>query len=432
MHKIIDIFQNKIIPPMTKVGELKYLVVLRDGMIPTIIFTVFGSIFLILSNFPIPAWQAFVKPYQPILNSATNSTIGLIGLVVAIGISYQSARANKIEPLTGTVIGVIAYMIANLTDKLTLNVSDLGSSSIFSAILVCILASELVHFAIKRNWTIKLPDTVPPAVGNTFSALIPGMFTLMIVWIIRVLLRININQIIQNVLSPIIGGLDTIWGVELVIFLTMALWFVGAHGTMIIGNVASPIFFVFLTENMAEVAKGQAPTHIAADGFLNFGMTIGGTGAILGLVLCMFTAKSQRYKAVRNVGFVPSLFNISEPIMFGFPVVLNTVLLIPMVLIPMILQLITWYFMEFGVISHIVAAVPWVTPIGIMGFLMTGGDWRAGLWQLIEAALATIAYYPFFRALDSKAVKEENENAKKIAAAKKAEVKDPDTTTEAL
>lgn len=114
MHKIIDIFQNKIIPPMTKVGELKYLVVLRDGMIPTIIFTVFGSIFLILSNFPIPAWQAFVKPYQLILNSATNSTIGLIGLVVAIGISYQSARANKIEPLTGTVIGVIAYMIANL------------------------------------------------------------------------------------------------------------------------------------------------------------------------------------------------------------------------------------------------------------------------------------------------------------------------------
>ncbi|WP_263849630.1 PTS transporter subunit EIIC [Lacticaseibacillus camelliae] len=141
-----------------------------------------------------------------------------------------------------------------------------------------------------------------------------------------------------------------------------------------------------MTENMKQVANGQAPTHIAADGFLNFGMTIGGTGAILGLVLCMFTAKSEQYKAVRNVGFVPSLFNISEPIMFGFPVVLNTFLSVPMLLIPMILEAITWYLMKFGIIGHIVAQVPWCTPVPFLGFLMTGGDWRAGLWQLIEVA----------------------------------------------
>jgi len=413
MHKLVEFFRDKMIPAMTKFGELKYLTVLRDGMIPTIIFTVFGSIFLIIANFPVPAWQTFVKPYLPVLNSAVNSSTGLIGLVVAIGISYAAAKANKLEPLTGTVIGVVAYLISILNDKFVLVAGDLGASTIFSAILVSIFASEMVAFVIRHHWVIKLPNSVPPAVANTFSALIPGCLTLFTVWFVRVICRININDIITGLLSPVIGGLDTIWGVELVIFLTMALWFVGAHGTMIVGNVASPIFFVFLTENMKQVANGQAPTHIAADGFLNFGMTIGGTGAILGLVLCMFTAKSEQYKAVRNVGFIPSLFNISEPIMFGFPVILNSFLLLPMVLIPMILQLITWYLMKFDIIGHIVAQVPWPTPVPFLGFLMTGGDWRAGLWQLIEVVLATLGYYPFFRALDRKAVKEETALAAK-------------------
>lgn len=407
------------IPAMTKVGELKYLTVLRDGMIPTIIFTVFGSIFLIIANFPVPAWQAIVKPYLPILNSAVNSSTGLIGLVVAIGISYAAAKANKIEPLTGTVIGTVAYCISILNDKFVLVAGDMGSTTIFSAILVTIFTSEMVAFIVRHHWVITLPDSVPPAVANTFSALIPGCLTLFVVWFVRVICRVDINGIITSLLSPLIGGLDTLAGVEVVIFLTMALWFVGAHGTMIVGNVASPIFFVFLTENMKQVANGQAPTHIAADGFLNFGMTIGGTGAILGLVLCMFTAKSEQYKAVRNVGFVPSLFNISEPIMFGFPVVLNTFLLLPMLLIPMILEAITWYLMKFGIIGHIVAQVPWCTPVPFLGFLMTGGDWRAGLWQLIEVALATVGYYPFFRALDRQALKKEA-----AIAAKKAGYKD--------
>lgn len=209
------------------------------------------------------------------------------------------------------------------------------------------------------------------------------------------------------IFSPLVVGLSSIWGVELAIFLVCLLWTVGIHGTNIVGSIYTPVFLTFLTQNINAVAKGKAPINITADGFLNFGMTIGSTGAILGLVLCMFTAKSKRYQAMRNLSIMPAIFNISEPVMFGVPVILNPTLMIPFILVPMILQFITYFLMKLHIIGMIVAQVPWTTPTIISGFLMTGGDWRAAVWQAIELIFAILAYYPFFKSLDRQALKQE-------------------------
>ena len=166
---------------------------------------------------------------------------------------------------------------------------------------------------------------------------------------------------------------------------------------------------------MHKAMNGASATHITADGFLNFGMNMGGTGAILGLVICMMFAKSKRYKQLAHLGFVPCIFQISEPIMFGLPVVLNPMLSIPFILVPMILQGISYFLIKFGVIHMVIASVPWTTPIFLNGFLITGGDWKAVVWQAICLAFAVVCYWPFFRALDKQALKaeggsEENSN----------------------
>jgi len=423
MKNIAAGFQNKFLPALAKFGNLKYMVILRDGMIITIPFTIFGSVFMIIANLPFTWWTNFIKPISGYMNAAVTVTFGILALIVAMGISYQSAKANKLDTMSGTVIPTVAFLLAMLNNKLTIDPADLGSGGIFTAIVVCIATSEIIRFCMARNWTIELPDSVPPAVAKSFSSLIPGSIALFIVWVIRVVLNININQVITAIFSPLVVGLDSIWGIELAIFLVLALWVVGVHGTNVIGSIYTPVFLTFLTANINAVAKGQAPVHIAADGFLNFGMTIGGTGAILGLALCMITAKSKRYKAMRNLGLMPSLFNISEPMMFGLPVVLNPTLMIPFIVTPMVLEFITYYLMKFGVIGMIVAQVPWTTPTIISGFLMTGGDWRASVWQLIELVIAIAAYYPFFRVLDRQEVKIEQAEAEKEAATDGAEVK---------
>ena len=409
MHNIMTIVQQKLMPKLAKIGNLKYMVVLRDGMIITIPFTIFGSIFMIIAQLPIPGWANIIKPFAPALNACVTVTFGILALIVAMGISYQAAKANKMDPMSTTAVGTIAFLMAMLNKNLAIDPAQLGSGDIFTAIVICILVVEVMNFCIKHHWVITLPDSVPPAVANSFSSLIPGATALLVVWLIRVVCNIDINSVITTIFSPLVVGLSSIWGVELAIFLVCLLWSVGIHGTNIVGSIYTPVFLTFLTQNINAVAKGQAPTNITSEGFLNFGMTIGGTGAILGLVLCMFTAKSKRYKAMRNLSLMPAIFNISEPIMFGVPVVLNPTLMIPFILTPMILQFITYFLMKFHIIGMIVAQVPWTTPTIISGFLMTGGDWKAAVWQAIELVLAVLAYYPFFKSLDKQAVKEEQE-----------------------
>lgn len=406
-------FQNVFSPALSKFSNMKYMLALRDGMIITVPFTIFGSIFEILANLPINGYSEWIKPYLAQLNSAVAITFGIISVIVAIGMSHEMAKLNKIDTLTGTAIGVAAFLLSMLDNKFTLDPSTLGSDGMFTAIVVSIVSSEIVAWFIHRHIVITLPDSVPPAVAGSFVALVPACASLGFFWIIRVFFNIKINAIITALFSPLVVGLNSFWGFELVLFITLILWTVGIHGNNVVGAVANPIYGYFIMSNIDRASKGLAPTHITADGFLDFGMNIGGTGAILALVICcLLFAKSKQYKQLARLGAVPSIFQISEPIMFGLPVVLNPVLCIPFVVIPMVLQGITYFMMKAGMLGMVIAQVPWTTPIFINGYLITGGDWRAPVWQLVELIIAILVYLPFFKIIDHQAYKLENSEQK--------------------
>lgn len=167
VKKISGFFQNTILPGLAKFGNLKYMIVLRDGMIITIPFTIFGSIFMIINNLPFPGWANVVKPISAYLNAPVTVTFGILALIVALGISYQAAKVNKIDTMTGTVIGGVAFLIAMLNDKLAIDPAQLGASGIFTEIVVCILTIGIIRFCVKRNWVITLPESVPPAVAKS-------------------------------------------------------------------------------------------------------------------------------------------------------------------------------------------------------------------------------------------------------------------------
>lgn len=412
MEHIQDWFNEKFIPATMKLSEMKYLKALRDGMIVAVPITFIGSIFLILTNLPIPGWSDIIAPFSAQLNVMSGVTIGITGLVMAIDLGYQVSKLNEIDPLSGTAIVVICYIIAMLNGKYEIDPGQWGSGGIFTAIIISIVAAEIMRFFYKHKITIKLPSSVPPAVFNSFAALIPASVAILVIWFVRVGLNIDMNAIINSMFAPLVVGLNSIWGVLIMSFLTCLLWMFGIHGNNAIGWVATPVWTAALTANMEAFAAGKDIPNIVCDGFGNFGMNIGGTGAIMGLSICMmFFAKSKRYKTLGKIAFPPSIFQISEPIMFGFPVVLNPIIAIPFIIAPLILQGLSYFLMSAGLIGHVVASVPWTCPPIINGFLLTGGDWRAALWSGIQVVLAVLIYFPFFKVCDRQAVKEEQEDA---------------------
>jgi len=124
-------------------------------------------------------------------------------------------------------------------------------------------------------------------------------------------------------------------------------------------------------------------------------VNVGGTGATLGLALVMLNSKEPGYRKISRLSLPTQIFQINEPIFFGFPIVLNPLLMIPYVLCALALTVGTYLLMDWGWINRPYVNVPWTTPPVLGHFLITGGDWRAAVWGAVSIPLAMVVYYPF-------------------------------------
>ena len=120
----------------------------------------------------------------------------------------------------------------------------------------------------------------------------------------------------------------------------------------------------------------------------------------------IFFARSSQYKTLGKLSFIPAIFNINEPLIFGLPVVLNPILIIPFVITPLVMCLITYFAMSTGIVPITNGLqLPWTTPPIISGFLLSG--WQGAVLQVLLIATSFGIYFPFLRVEDKKIKKEE-------------------------
>ena len=121
-------------------------------------------------------------------------------------------------------------------------------------------------------------------------------------------------------------------------------------------------------------------------------------------------AKSKQGKIFGKSVIGSSLFNINEPVIFGMPIVMNGLFIIPFILTPLVLVVVTYFAMQWGLVAKPVGImVHWATPPIIGGFLATGGKISGPILQIVNFGIAMVIYYPFFRAWDKKCIQEENQ-----------------------
>lgn len=100
----------------------------------------------------------------------------------------------------------------------------------------------------------------------------------------------------------------------------------------------------------------------------------GGSGMTLGLLLAIFIAsKRAEYRDLAKMSFIPGIFNINEPIMFGLPIVLNPIMMVPFIMVPIVNCAIGYFFVSMEIIPPVAYAVPRTTPGPLIAFLGTGG-----------------------------------------------------------
>ena len=242
-----------------------------------------------------------------------------------------------------------------------------------SAMLVGLLSVELSAIIQKKGFVFKMPEGVPDAIAESFNSLVPFVANVLVFFGLRVLsyaiFGVSIPELIFSVVSPALSSLDNGLFMSLIFGVAQLFWFFGIHDTATVWPILNPLALQNIQLNSAAYAQGAEMTGIMTDQFWASYIAIGGSGSTLALVLMMIRSKVQHIKNIGKLGFIPSLFNINEPIIFGLPIFLNPILFIPFIICPMLNTIIAYFAVNVGLINHTFLSIPWTTPSVFSGIL---------------------------------------------------------------
>lgn len=433
MFDKIQSFLESIVGPIAnKMNDSKTIKALTNGMMSILPVTLGVAFIAIVGQLPIPAWQEFLTQIgiAPLVTELANVTSGLYALYIVVAIAYETAKIEETNPITAIVLSLAFFLILcpelSATEdgwtSYAIATSTLGSDGIFVAMLTGLLVTRFFAFMMRWNkLTIKLPDTVPPMVTESLSPTFVAMVIFLIAFVLKAIFAFtpygDILTFVNSIITAPISALGSSpFSVVLIFTFANLLWFFGIHPAAIINifyAITAPIFLA----NVEAFLQGQPMPYLEFM-FMTGIISIGGTGNTLGLAFDMLLAKSERYKVMRPLTFVPSLFNINEPFIFGLPIMLNPIYFIPLITSVIVPGIIVHIFYSIGFLNYMnpVIELPWVMPPVISNFIY-GGMSYAIVMVICIIALALL-YYPFFKMADNKHLAEEQEAAKKLQSEK--------------
>ena len=380
---------------------MKYLSAVRAGMVAIVPLTIVGGLFTILAYLPIPGWEARVAPWLPLLQVPVTATFGVLALVACFAIAYDLGRVFDQEPLASATLATVSFLLIQVDPAGgALRTDGLGSTGLFTAILVALIAVRVQKFFADRDLVVRMPASVPPAVYESFRSLTPLGFLIAAFWLVRFAAGVDINVAVQAAFSPVVFALNTLPGILVYAFIVTMLWSVGINGDNAVDVVVAPIFLQYLSENVAAMGRGEPLPYVTAYGFFTAFVNVGGTGATIALALILWNSKEAGFRKVSRVSLPMQVFQINEPIFFGLPIVLNPIFMMPYVLNALILTAATYLLMAWDLINRPFVNVPWTTPPILGHYLVTGGDWRAAVWGAASIAIAMAVYFPFAKAAE--------------------------------
>jgi PTS system cellobiose-specific IIC component len=408
-------FERYFVPPLGALASNVYLQAVRDAFIIfTLPLVLAGSLFLIVANPPIPALATLLAPYQNAILVPYELSFGLMALFLAFGVAYSLAQYQRTEPVQPGILAMVLFLIATVPVSGMMNLTlgellpYLGGEGLLVGILVGILSTEVMRFFRGSRFSIRLPKTVPSNVKRAFEALVPAFLLITAVWLLEWFIsshtyidpsthkvaQYTIPILLMRVFEPLVLVQDSYPAALLEIILMMLLWSVGIHGMNVVTAIALPFWLSTIATN----AANPHATGIVTEPFFHIFTHLGGSGATWPLVIYMLRSRSSQLRTVGKVALGPAIFNINEPVTFGVPMALNPLMMIPFIFVPVVIVTVNYLAFSSGLVHVPVVMQPFTVPVGISGFIASGGDIKGSLLQLVNLAISALLYYPFFKA----------------------------------
>lgn len=443
MNSLIEWLNKHIVPIAAKIGSVKWLVALRDAFISIMPATMAGAVATVLNALvrDIPnqfGWTGFVEAMQPLIGvnaQVWTGSLAVLGLIFAFTFGYQLSVQYRVEPITGGIVTLGTFLMTlpqgykvQLTEALSKKSMDIitasgaavdqtsisgwgffnfnsffGAAGFFTVMIMGGLAAAVYIWLMHKNITIKMPDSVPPAIAAAFTGIIPATVALyvsgLITWLVTKFGATTVIELIsKSIQEPLLNLSQGYGAVLLMTVLVQVFWFFGLHGTNVLGPVLDGIWLTAQVANINAFSQNKALPYLWTRNAFDLYAWIGGAGSTLLLLLAILMfSKRDDQRAVAKLAIAPGFFNVNEPVMFGMPIVLDPIYFIPFITAPVVMVTIAYFAIVNGLVDPIKVQFVWSMP-PILNALVGTLDWRAPILQIVNMVIGFLIYLPFVKA----------------------------------
>lgn len=386
----------------------------REGFMSIISVIMIGAAALVIKHFPIAAYQNFIGSFlngwfERFLDLIYGGTIGMMSLYLTFAISrYYIAKCDNRRSL-GSVpfTALICFMVLNCSGDLA---EACGANGVFIAIISAVSVSKiLAEFSrLKKKRPHKYLNGIDVGFSNAVSMLVPSAIIVCVFAVVNVIIMrlfgvsgiVNLFEKVMNALFRPLGR--TFLSALLFTVISSFMWFFGIHGNNVMEPVMEQIFTPGVAENIQLAASAGVPTEIFTRQFMEVFLFMGGCGTTICLLLAILLfSKRRSARKLSKLAALPMIFNINELMMFGLPVILNPIMLIPFIAVPVVLFLTTYLAMRTGLVPLVISEVNWTAPAILSGYIATGSV-AGSILQIVNITIGTLIYRPFVLMYDKK------------------------------
>lgn len=417
IRKLCDIsrkIEEVLLPWADDVSSRPTLAAIRSVLVVTLPLMFLGSLAELLNSFPLPSYQAFMAahfgPDWPLLgNILKDGTFSVMSLIMVFSLAhhltlqFNGAQAVlRANPVIAGLVAFASFFCLLQPEDGALPLRWLGVAGLFVAILVGILSTRLFLFLFSfRKLHLHLPGGASDiAIPQAFNALVPGMLTVVAFAACGTLMLsetgMSLHEAVYRLLRWPFDSIGEGLGRGMMYILSLhGLWFAGVHGSNVLDPITHDIYGAAILANEAAAAAGMPLPYVMTKTFMDTFVFMGGAGTGISLALALaFWGKTQASRRIGLIALVPGIFNINEVLLFGLPIVLNPLMLIPFLVTPLLLSAISYVSVVTGLVPGTSVETQWTTPILLNGYLSTG-SLRGTLLQIVNIGIGMFVYVPF-------------------------------------
>ena len=425
--------QQKLEALYRKMEDLRLLRCIRSSLVMLIPILLIGSFATVLQYLPITSYQNFLVSFEDgilitIFNTIYCATggMGSIYLTIGLAMAYSEERTGNSKNSFGRIFTAMACFalwsgVANGAD---FNVATFGTTGMFTAV-ICGLGASALYDSINRKLRHRhrsFADGADEVFQTILLALFPMIITVAVFALTHMLMThylhvSSFTEMFGRFTHDIFNHMGRSFGTTLLYeFLLNGLWFFGIHGGDVMEYVTETLFNSAVDVNGTLIAQGLPATDIYNGTFLNVFIAMGGCGTIWCLLLAILIfSKRRNNRKLAKIAIIPSMFNVSEILIFGLPVVFNPIFFIPFLLVPVAMVITSAAAMSVGLVPVPVNIVSWTTPI-IMGGYMATESIAGAVLQIVNLAVGVLIYAPFVKMYDKMGMRDSERKMNNLVA----------------